>query len=236
MEAHHPAHETSIHHIRSFHVVPSARFGKIELITSAHVVRSLSLAASAVWLCPGRCSTQQRWCAVHFDAVRNVPGCLSHCHTTALPVGSDSHGFLHMLTDLGGVNSKPVGLPAVNELKSKRPAPLSKCSNNAALQSEWSPALYEPPTTGKTDPKQESARNDPYAVRSHMNHLQCKCIRLAAAVTPFDVLSKTREVTKDEIRSPSASTEDRPADRPSYLPSHTRTQASSNSKAEFQIA
>lgn len=116
--AHHPAHETSIHHIRSFHVVPSARFGKIELITSAHVVRSLSLGTS----CPGRCSIQRRWCAVHFDAVRNVPRCLSHYHATALPVGSNSHGYLHMVIDLGGVNSKPVGLPAVNEPKSKRPA------------------------------------------------------------------------------------------------------------------
>ena len=152
MDAHHPAHETRIHHIRSFHVVPSARFGKIELITSAHVVRSLSLVASAVCSCPSRCGIQQRWCAVHFDAVRCVPGPLSHCHATALPVGSDSHRLSHMLMNLVGANGKPVGLLAIDEFKRRKPAPL-KCGSNAALHCEYSPALYKPYTTANIPPK-----------------------------------------------------------------------------------
>lgn len=44
-------HEAGIQHIRwdrCFHVVPGSRCGKIELITSAHVVRSLSPVASGV--------------------------------------------------------------------------------------------------------------------------------------------------------------------------------------------
>ena len=62
---------------------------------------------------------------------------------------------------------------------------------------------------------------------SQTNRLQCKCIRLAAAVAPFDVLSKTREVTKDEIRAPSALAEDRLTDRDLaiILHMHARRQA-----------
>ena len=55
-----------------------------------------------------------------------------------------SHCLLHMLINAAGINNKPVGLPAVNEVKRKRPAPWSKCSHNAALQYEQSPVLHRP--------------------------------------------------------------------------------------------
>ena len=140
MEAHHPAHETSIHHIRSFHVVPIARFGKIELITSAHVVRSLSLAAICSLVVPWEVQhTAEVVCCAFRPCPKSCQGVCRIAMRQHFRQDQVSHRLLHMFIDLAGVNSKPVGLPAVNEVKPERPAPLSKCSNNAGyavLQSE----------------------------------------------------------------------------------------------------
>lgn len=105
-------------HVRCFYVVPDSRFGKIQLTTSAQVVRSLSLAASTVRTCYDMSYIAQKRVVSHQFGQRPIPGCLPRCYAISLPVVSDSLRFLRIMNDPVDSNTELVGLPAAEEFMS----------------------------------------------------------------------------------------------------------------------